>query len=119
MVYVWLMTLGKIKCESFQTAFVKNSQPPQGAHSILIAAAKANEGDIPLFGAQIDLKKSVRHVDRNQALKAMKEHGVDKQHLASISTLWERQFTNKATGHFESKISKTTGSSHEERGKAP
>ena len=57
--YLRLMTLGKIKCASFQTAFVKNSHPLQGTYSILMAAEKENEWDIPLIAAQIDLKKSV------------------------------------------------------------
>ena len=68
MVYLWLMTLGKIKCESFQTAFVK---------------------------------KAFDHVDRNQALKAMKEHGVDRQHLIWISKLLEHHSLQMRPGHYE------------------
>ena len=44
-----------------------------------MAAEKAREWVILLFAAHIDLKKVFDHVDRNQALKATKEHGVDKQ----------------------------------------
>ena len=36
---------------------VKDSSPLPGAFSILIAAEKARERCIPLFAAQIDLKK--------------------------------------------------------------
>ena len=62
---MWLMTLGKVKCESFQRAFVKNSHPLQGSHSILMAAKKTKEWHIPLFAANIDLEKiKFDHVDR-------------------------------------------------------
>ena len=53
----------------------------QGAFSILMAAEEAKEWNAPLFAAQIDCKKAFGHVDGNEALKAMKKHGVGKQHL--------------------------------------
>ena len=56
-VYLWLVTLGKIKCESFQTAFVKNSHPLQGSNIILMAAEKVKYCEIPLFAAQRRLGK--------------------------------------------------------------
>ena len=70
--YVWLMTMEKIKRDSFQTAYVNDSHPLQGALSILMAAEEAREWDIPLFAAQVDLKKSFHHVDRNQGRNKMK-----------------------------------------------
>ena len=76
---------------------MKNSHPLQGALRILMAAEEARERDIPLFAAQTDLKKAFDHVDRNQALKAMKRTrsrqtapGMD---LTAVGTT---QFTNEA-----------------------
>ena len=69
---------------------VKDSSPLQGAFSILIAAEKAREAVHPTLCSADRFEKAFDHVDRNQALKAMKEHGVDKQPLAWISRLLEQ-----------------------------
>ena len=52
------------------------------------------------------------------ALKAMKEHGVDKQHLAWISKLWEQHGLQMRPGHVGSNNSKRQGDSRKERQKA-
>ena len=63
----------------------------------MMATDKVKEWDIPLFAAQIDLKKAFDHVDRNQAMKAVKEHGVDKQHLAlDLKTVGTTRLTIEA-----------------------
>ena len=59
--YLWMMTLRKIKCESFRTAFMKNNHPPRGALSIVLEVEeKQKSGTSHFYEAQIDLKKSVR-----------------------------------------------------------
>ena len=52
------------------------------------------------------------------ALKAMKEHGVDKQHLAWISKLREQHGLQMRPGHVGSNNSKRQGDSRKERQKA-
>ena len=47
--------------------------------------------------------KAFDHVDRNLALKAVKEHGVGKQHLAWMSKLWEQHGLKMMLGHSTSR----------------
>ena len=68
---------------------------------------KSQLRNIPLFAAQLDLKSTSDHVGRNEALKAMEKHGVDKEHLAWISTLWEQHSLQVRLGHLTSKQFKT------------
>ena len=49
------------------------------------------------------MKKAFDHVDRNQGLQAMREHGGDKQHLAWISKQWVQHSSQMRLGHFESR----------------
>ena len=97
MVYLRLMTMGKTTCTSFHTTLVKGSHPLQGAFSILMAAETARERDIPLFAAQVHLKQAFDYVDRNQAWKAMKEHGGRKTALGvDLQIVGTTLFENEA-----------------------
>ena len=117
--YLWMMTLGKIKCESFQTAFAKNSHPLQGALSTVTEVEEAKGWGIPLLRStnRLEKKRSTMWTE-TPALKAMKEHGVDKQHLAWISKLREQHGLQMRPGHVGSNNSKRQGDSRKERQKA-
>ena len=55
------LTLGNIKCESFQTAFVKTNHPLHGAFSILMAVEEAKECDI--HSSQHESTKKKKNVE--------------------------------------------------------
>ena len=100
--YLWLQSLPRITFGSFQTAFVKGAHPLQGAQSVLTAAEKAREWDIPLFIAQIDLKKAFDHVDREAAHQALREHGVGVHHQAWLAKLWQEHTLEMRLGKYTS-----------------
>ena len=86
-----------IQLGSFQTAFAKDSHPLQGAFSILTAAGRAREWDIPLLAAQIEFKKALELGEQKPSAESNERTwsreaavGVD---LATVGTT---QFRNEA-----------------------
>lgn len=59
-----------------------------GIFSLTKAAEAAREWDIPIYVAQLDLKKAFDHVDRSAAVDALKLQGASLHTIAWIVKLW-------------------------------
>ena len=88
--YRWLMTMKRMEMRILPDSFGERQQPATRSIQHLDSSRKGKGAVHPTLCSADRFEKAFDHVDRNQALKAMKEHGVDKQPLAWISRLLEQ-----------------------------
>ena len=93
-----------IQVGPFQTGHMKDNHPLQRAFCIPKVPEKARRRDMPLFAANVDMKRAFDNVVRNEASKAMKEHRVGQLHRACIS----KNTLEMRLGHFTSRNFETT-----------
>jgi hypothetical protein len=96
--YVWLLLLPALTFISVQTAFIPGSHADTGVYMLNRAAELAREWRLPLFVAQLDVKKAFDHVDHRAAFSAMELQGVSLQAVALIASIWASSVVSVSLG---------------------
>jgi hypothetical protein len=100
--YIWICLLPLLTFVSVQTAFVPGSHADTGVFMINKAAELSREWRVPLFLAQLDVKKAFDHVDHRAAFKAMRLQGISLQAIALIAAIWAHSVVSVRLGSMSS-----------------
>ena len=73
--YMWLAALPPMTFATAQTAFIAGSHACMGVHALQRIAELSREWRLPVFIAQVDLRKAFDHIWHSAAIEAMRMQG--------------------------------------------
>ena len=100
--YIWLQMLPTLHFASVQCGFVAGSHAANGVYVVKRAAELSKEWKIPLFAAQLDLKKAFDRVLHSALLNALRSQGASVQCLAVAAALLKQSTAKISLGHVAS-----------------
>ena len=100
--YIWIETLpADLRWHTFQTAFLKGRDASQAVFTIQRCSELAREWSIPLFCAQLDLKKAFDKAKHSSISRALQMKGVSQQHIAIMNAWWQQSSAHIGLGNLK------------------
>ena len=96
---LWLHTLPPMCFQSFQCGFIPGSHAANGVFVIRRITELAREWKVPVFVAQLDLKKAFDRVFHSAILKALQLQRVSLQSIAILAAILKHSTTIISLGH--------------------
>ena len=96
--YLWLQSLPRMVFQTFQCGFVPGSHAANGVYVIRRISELAREWKVPVFVAQLDLKKAFDRVFHSAILKALLLQNVSLQSIGILAALLKQSTTMISLG---------------------
>ena len=97
--YLWLQTLPVLRYHSFQCGFVHGAHAADGVFLIKRVAELSREWKVPLYAAQLDLKKAFDRVLHSAVVDALRLQGASLQSIAVMCALLLQSKAAGSLGH--------------------
>ena len=97
--YLWMQTLPTLRYDSFQCGFVHGAHAAAGVYLIKRAAELSREWKIPLYVAQLDLKKAFHRVLHSAVMNALRMQSASCQCIAIMCALLLQSKAAGSLGH--------------------
>ena len=97
--YLFLQLLPTLRFSSFQCGFVSGANAANGVYVVKRAAELSKEWNVPLYVAQLDLKKVFDRILHSAVLDALRLQGASVQCLAVVAALLKNSTSKISLGH--------------------
>ena len=97
--YLWMSMLPPLSFETFQTGFVKGCRASSGVYAIGRAVELSREWDLPIYAAQLDLRRAFDRVKHSACLKALLLQGASQQCMAVFCAILQQSSLQATLGH--------------------
>ena len=102
--YLWMQMLPPLRFLSFQCGFIPGSHAASGVYTVKRAAELSREWNVPLFVAQLDLRKAFDRVFHSAVLAALRLQGASLQCVAVMSALLSQSKTTISLSQVRSEV---------------